>query len=578
VSGRVPLRRFGADPESERRLWTSPRATTLVDLLDSADLAPEVTAFRFVDHAPSAEDISWRQLRANAQGAAGLLAASGVTRGDRVVIMLPTRPSFCAMFFGALWLGAIPVPVVPPQTLRADKRDLLFDTITRIARDCDARVVAGLDRTLSLLSEYVARSGGSMAMVSADQLTPQDAPPEVVTACQDDLALLQYTSGSTSDPKGVELTHRSIIANVAAIAGAITNRDSVGVNWLPLHHDMGLIGGALTALYCRRPQLHMPPQSFAKNPARWLQYLSDVRATITVAPNFAYGFCIEHIADDDLAGVDLSALEVALNGAEPIDPATIAAFEGRFARWGLRPGVVRPVYGLAESSLAVSFGEPGPPQLDEVDAAALEQRGVATIAERDRRRRTFVSVGAPLATQQVRIVDADDQTLPDRVIGEIVVRGPSVMRGYYGQPALSAAALRGGWLHTGDLGYIAAGQLYVTGRSKDLIIRLGKNYHAQDIERAVMRLAGVHQGGVAALGIDEDAVIKIVVIAETRVRDAQARTDLATAIRDACRTQFDLGPDEIHLVAPGSIPRTTSGKVRRPECRALRASVPGAPI
>ena len=579
MSGRAKLRRLGAHPEIDeidRRLWTSPRATTLRELLDPADLAPDLTALVFVDHAPAPEEVTWGQLRASADSAAAVLSEAGVTPGDRVVIMLPTGPAFFAMFFGALCLGAIPVPVVPPHTLRLEKLEVLFETITRIARDCGARIVVGLDRTTPLLADYLTRHGLAVAVVSAEQIPPRQNQTRAALPHPDDLALLQYTSGSTSHPKGVELTHASIIANAAAITGAITRRDSVGVSWLPLHHDMGLIGVALSALYCRRPQVHMPPQAFAKDPARWLHYLSDVRATITVAPNFAYGFCTHHIADEDLEGVDLSALEIALNGAEPIDPATIDAFQRRFARWGLRPGVVRPVYGLAESSLAVTFGEPGLPRLDDVDAAALEQLGHAVVATADARRRTFVSVGLPLDTQEVRVVDPHDAALPDRMIGEIVVRGPSVMRGYHGQPAESAAALRNGWLHTGDLGYQVSGQLFVTGRSKDLIIRLGKNYYAQDIERVAGRIPGVLQGGIAALGVEEDDGVKIVVIAETRLRDSDARSNLTVAIRDACQTQFDLGPDEIHLVPPGSIPRTTSGKVRRQECRTWRTA--GLPL
>ncbi len=568
---RTALRRFGADPDIGRQLLAMPRAATVAELLSPADRFPSLPAFVCVDHGSSPEDVTWGQLRSSAHSAAAMLAAAGVTPGDRVVIMLPTRPAFFAMFFGAVWLGAIPVPVVPPHTLRREKLDHLFDTITRIAADCGARVLVGLDRTLALLSDYLAEREIAIGLVSAEQIPPDVSQIVAHVPRPDDLALLQYTSGSTSHPKGVELTHASIIANSAAITNAICHPGSVGVSWLPLHHDMGLIGVALSALYCRCPTVHMPPQAFAKDPARWLQYISDVRATITVAPNFAYAFSTQHIADDDLEGVDLSALEVALNGAEPIDPATIDEFERRFARWGLRPGVVRPVYGLAENALAVTFGEAGPPRLDDVDAEALEQRGQAVGAVTGSRRRSFVSVGLPLELQEIRVVDPADAVLPERVIGEIVVRGPSLMRGYHGQPTESAAALRNGWLHTGDLGYLASGHLYVTGRSKDLIIRLGKNYYAQDLERAVSRVTGVHQGGVAALGLEQDGV-KIVVIAETRLRDAEARSNLAVAIREACQMHFDLGLDEIHLVSPGAIPRTTSGKVRRQECRAWRVA------
>jgi acyl-CoA synthetase (AMP-forming)/AMP-acid ligase II len=568
------LEPFSRDPESQRRAWEAPRATTLVDLLAPAGFAPDLVALLFVDHADAPEPLSWGRLAAAARGRAADLAGAGVGEGDRVVLMLPTMPAFFEVYFGVLLLGAVPVPVAPPHTLRADRAAVHFDNVARIARDCGASTLVGLDRPLEALVRHP-HAAGALRLVSASapalhasiSTRPAPAPGE--------LALLQYTSGSTSHPKGVELTHANIVANIRAIVSAIVHETSTGVFWLPLHHDMGLIGGALTALYCRRPAVLMPPQAFAKSPARWLTHLSDVRATITVAPNFAFALSAAQVADEDLEGVDLSALEVALNGAEPVDLAAVQAFESRFAARGLKPGTVRPVYGLAESALAVTFGEPGPRQVDVVQADALERDGRAIPPQVAARTRSFVSVGRPLATQEVRIIGEAGTVLPDRTIGEIVVRGPSVMRGYYRRPEASAAALDGGWLHTGDLGYMTGGRLYITGRSKDLIKRLGRNYYAQDIEQIVAGVAGVLQGAVAAFGLETGEAVRIVVMAETRLRDPEALSDLRARIRERCQQQLDVGPDDVWLAAPGEIPRTTSGKVRRQACRERYVAISG---
>lgn len=566
MTARTRLEPLASDSEWSR-VWEVPQSTTLLDLLAPADVAPDLSAFTFVDHGGPVESLTWDRLRRASAGRARQLAQAGVMRGDRVVLMLPTCPAFFEAFFGVLYLGAIPVPVSPPHSVRPEKLAVLFATLTRIVDDCQARVLVGLDRPLGLLDSYLRDYGRALRLVSVEQPAQATPPPSEALADPSDLALLQYTSGSTSAPKGVVLTHANIIANARAISEAVADRSTRAVCWLPLHHDMGLIGGALTALYSRSRQVLMPPQAFARHPARWLQYLSDVRATVMLAPNFAYAFCAKSIAPEDLAGVDLGAVAVAMNGAEPIDPATIEAFETRFAPFGLRPGTVRPVYGLAECALAVTFGEPGRARIDGVAADALERNGWALPVTGAERARRFVSVGRPLSAVAVRVVDGAGADLPERRIGEVVVRGPSVMRGYYGKPVESAEVLRNGWLHTGDLGYIAAGHLYITGRSKDLIIRFGRNYHAQDIERAAAEVPGLLPGGIAAFGLDHPDGTRIVVMAETRRLDAETQAELTARIRAACHRHFDTGPDDIWLVAPGAIPRTTSGKVRRHACR-----------
>lgn len=565
---RTRLEPFTAHPDLQQRLWEAPRAGTLTGLLAAADLAPEVTALLFVDHGRTPEAITWERLRRGAAARAARLSDAGVRAGDRVVVMTPTGPGFFDAFFGALLLRAVPVPVAPPHSLRPDKLAVLFAAVLRIVDDCSAAALVGPERSLRLLADYLRERDRTLPLVPSDDVPPPATPAfDADDVDPSDLALLQYTSGSTSDPKGVALTHGAVIANTRVISGALARATTTSVSWLPLYHDMGLIGSALTTLYARRPQVLMPPQAFVRDPARWLQYSSDVRADTMVAPNFAYALCTRSVSDEDMADVDLTSLEVALNGAEPIDPATLDAFEERFAPYGVRSGTIRPVYGLAECALAVAFGAPGPPTVDVVDADSLERAGRAHPANGSARSRAFVSVGQPLAGSEIRIVDEDDREVPERVAGEIVVRGPSLMSGYHGRPAESAAALRNGWLHTGDLGYVADGRLFITGRSKDLLIRFGRNYYAQDIERAIAQVPGLIPGGVAAVGSGDLANMQIVVVAETRQRDPELQEAIRRRIREACQLHFDMGPDDIHLVTPGAIPRTTSGKVRRQETR-----------
>ncbi len=311
----------------------------------------------------------------------------------------------------------------------------------------------------------------------------------------------------------------------------------------------------------------MPPQAFIKEPAVWLRTVSKYRATITVAPNFAFGYCVKNLSLDDLSGVSLDCLELAMNGAEPIDPDAVRDFESKFGAIGLRSGIVRPVYGLAESSLAVTFGDPGSAVHDEIDADRLERTGRAAPATNGARARTFISVGGPLPTQEVRIADEENRELPERQVGEILVRGASVMKGYFRRPEESSRVLRNGWLHTGDLGYVASGRLYVTGRLKDLIIRNGKNYYGQDIERRISGTPGLVQGSAVAFCIEDQAATRVVIVAETRARDREALDTITRGIREACQDAFLFGPDDVRLVAPGAIPRTTSGKVRRQACK-----------
>lgn len=552
------------------RLWAEPRATNLSEMLTfPAERYPDVVAIGLCHHGAEPEAITWGELHLRARCRSLQLSEHGLRKGDRVMIVLPTSGAFFEFFFGAVLAGAIPVPAAPPTSLREPKLKRYRELLSRIAIDSEATVFVAPARTLDVLREGLALVNRRLRLLASDGLPVVDTRLAAVEVAGSDIALLQYTSGSTSNPKGVALSHSNIIANAAAIAKAVVEPDTVCVSWLPLYHDMGLIGTFLSAIYCRTVTVFMPPQAFVKSPALWLGCISDHRATVTVAPNFAFVYSVRNIVLEDLREISLDSLRTVLNGAEPVNMAAVKSFYEKFKVIGLRDGVVRAVYGLAESSLAVTFSEPGPMLIDKVDADCLERNGLALAASETSRGRSFVSVGTQLCTQQVRIVDSLGRTVQDRHIGQILVKGPSVMQGYFNRSQETNAVLRDGWLHTGDLGYLAAGQLYVTGRAKEVIIRNGKNYYPQDIEACIETVRGVMKGGAAAFSIEGDDEPKVVVVVETRIRDPQLRSEMLMQIKIECINAFLFGPDEMVIVPPGTIPRTTSGKIRRNDCRHL---------
>jgi len=554
--------------ETRQRLWNEPRATNLLELIAMpGERYPDVVAFGLCHHGVDPEVITWGALWQAARARAGQLNELNLQKGDRVIIALPTSRAFFEFFFGVLLAGGIPLPTAPPTSLKESKFNAYQNLLNSIALDSGAAVCVSSARIMKALQVGLQSVNPQMRTLLADETWQPDRPVSLIKPSGSDTALLQYTSGSTSVPKGVALSHRNILANAAAIANAIVDPDTVCVSWLPLYHDMGLIGTFLTAIYCRTPTIFMPPQAFIKSPALWFRCISDHLATSTVAPNFAFIYSVKNIQIEEVADISLSSLRVVLNGAEPIDLVAVESFYEKFKPLGLADGVIRPVYGLAESSLAVSFSEPGPLIIDKVGADQLERDGRAVPASSPTRCTTFVSVGRELTTQEIQIVDEAGRALAERHVGEIVVRGESVMQGYFNRESETAEALRNGRLHTGDLGYLADGRLYVTGRIKDLIIRHGKNYCPQDIESLVTRLEGIVKGGAAAFSIEGEGDTKVVVVAETRSRDPELRAELIRQIRLQCHDAFLFGPDDIWLVPPGTIPRTSSGKIRRRECK-----------
>jgi fatty-acyl-CoA synthase len=381
-------------------------------------------------------------------------------------------------------------------------------------------------------------------------------------------ALLQFTSGSTAAPKGVVLSHASVDANVTAITGpdglAITPVD-VGVSWLPLYHDMGLIGMLLTAVYMAADVVILSPVLFLKRPSAWLEAISRYGGTVSFAPNFAYDLCRRRVKPSQIDTLNLASWRVAGCGAEPIRADSLAAFAAHFARAGFRESSFVPSYGLAEHALAVALSVDGL-KVDVVDAERLVRESIAMPAVNGSPSVRIVGCGRAFPGHALTIVDDRLNGLPDRHVGSIVVRGPSVMDGYFEHPAATTEALSGGWLHTGDVGYLADGQLYVCGRTKDLIIRQGRKYHPPDLESAIADVRGIPLAGVVVFGINHiDDADEVVAVVEAR---ASARADaVIDHVRRRVRETAGLELDRVVVTPPGTIPRTTSGKVRRAETR-----------
>jgi len=529
---------------------------------------PGALAIGFVDSQMRSDDVSYGELYHQSLRVARWLHAHGVSQGDRILLIYPTGREFVMSFFGAILAGATPVPFTPPTGLA--KIDTYLPGFTSVARSCRASLCLTSAR-LALVLRGAAQDLAVPMHVTAVDLTalPEPAGLAPIEASPADLAFLQYTSGSTSEPKGVMLTHGNLIANISAFTDALAVRPGdVVVSWLPLFHDMGLIGMLMGALYARIPLYVIAPELFIRSPELWLKAITRWGATLTCAPNFAFHYCVKQIPDTRLGDFKLDTLRAVLNGAEPVDLGAITSFETKFASAGLRKDVIVPVYGLAESALAVCFPEVGRVTTAVVDLDHLESTGEARAPEHGARRKTLVSVGRAIATQQIEIWTPSHRRMPEDRVGEIMVRGPSVMRGYYGNAADTANALTDGWLHTGDFGYLSGGQLYITGRKKDLIIRRGRNYFPQDIEAIVGSVPGVRKGRVVAFGVaTSDFETEIAIVAETRLDEAAERTRLVGEIRLAVSRHFPFSPFDVKLVEPGAIPRTSSGKIRRQPCK-----------
>ena len=549
---------------------------TLVDLLDyRAAQQPEHVVFRFIN-SDGREDgsLTFAQLQRRARTIAAHLAEH-VVPGDRVVLLVPPGLDYVAAFFGCLCAGAVAVPAYPPNPRRADPR------VARIVADCGARLALATDALMARLDGWLALTPevAGLTWLDAARLSEGDAgawrAPSVTGVS---LAMLQYTSGSTGDPRGVMLAHSNLLHNSATIHRVSAHRPGDnGVFWLPPFHDMGLIGGILQPVYAGLSAALMAPATFLQRPFRWLEAMSRYRATTSGAPNFAYDLCVERITDDERASLDLSAWRTSFNGAEPIRADTIERFSESFAPSALRRDVILPCYGLAEGTLIVSGGPAErPPLLVHADRRALES-GELREPVSGAPAAVLVASGCPVPDETVAIVDPDRRVrCSEGDVGEIWVAGASVAAGYWNRPeetiATFQARLSGSseaFLRTGDLGVLVGGQLVVTGRLKDLVILDGRNYYAHDIEVAGERShPNLRAGYSAAFSVPGEPRERLVLVAEvTRHHKSEEDSALFQAIRTELAGRVGIVPDEIVLIRQNTIPRTSSGKIQRRACR-----------
>jgi len=538
--------------------------------------------------------LTFGELYSAANRVAAELARRGVPAGGRVALMLPTSRAFFVTYAAILLAGAIPVPIYPP--FRADRIEEYAARQAAILNNAEVCLLLTFRRAETVAHLLKPRVRSLSAVVDAEKLidTADKAPAPAPGALPvylsgnrarkaSDIALLQYTSGSTGDPKGVMLTHANLLANMRAIGQAVElGPADVGVSWLPLYHDMGLIGSWLTLLHYGVPVVVMSPLAFLTRPERWLWAFHKNRGTIAAAPNFAYELCVRKIADKDIEGLDLSSWRAALNGAEPVNPETLERFATRFSKYGFRREAQLPVYGLAEAALAVTVPPLNRgPLVDRIERETFTTHGNAVPAPSPSAAViSFVSSGRVLSGHDVRVVDAQGNEAPDRTEGFLWFRGPSATSGYYRNSAATEKLFPAGaatsenefrWVNSGDRAYRANSEIYVTGRVKDIIIKGGRNLYPHEVEELAAHADGLRKGCIVAFGLKDEGsgTEKLVVVAEVRERDTRRHPAIVAAVTDQISQGLGLPPDRVELLPLGSIPKTSSGKLRREETRQL---------
>ncbi len=548
-------------------------AQTLIEVLNwHVSKQPDRVHIQLYSEAGEGDVISYSQLNQGALAVAAGLQRRGLQPAETVTLMLPTSKEYFFCFYGVLLAGGIPVPIYPPVRLSQ-----LEDHLKRqssILTNCRSALLITVPEAKNLARLLKSQVETLRSVATPEELACEGKGFVNPPISAQDTCLMQYTSGSTGNPKGVVLTHANLLANIRADGQAIqATATDVFVSWLPLYHDMGLIGAWLGSLYFAVPLVIMSPLTFLAHPQHWLWALHRFRGTLSAAPNFAYELCLKNIDVQSLKGLDLSHWRIAFNGAEAVNPETIERFCQRFAPYGFRTQAMFPVYGLAECSLGVSFPPlTRPPYIDRVQRKALMRTSRALPARpSDLDALRFVGCGYPLPGHQVRIVDEAGNELPERHQGRLEFRGPSATSGYFRDPEATRKLFHDDWLDSGDLAYIAAGEIYITGRTKDVIIRAGRNIYPHELEQAVGTIAGIRNGRVAVFGsIDpKSGTERLVILAETHVTDPSTLNEIRTKINAATTDLVWSPPDEVVLAPPNTVLKTSSGKIRRAACREI---------
>jgi fatty-acyl-CoA synthase len=542
---------------------------TLGGVAEALDRAATTTrGITLIDRNLGERRLPYADLGDAAARAAGALRSRGVEPGDRVCILGPTTADLLVTLFGTWAAGAVPVMLPLPRRL-SELPAFVEDAVARV-HIADAGLLAVADLFLDQAPPF---EGLRAELASIEALAGgHHSPPETAPAGPDDLAFLQFTSGTTARSRAVPLTHRHLVGNLEAagtMLGLDASRDTI-VSWLPLFHDMGLIGLLLGAVVFTTDLVLQPTEEFLGRPGSWVDAMSRYGGTVTAAPNFGYGLAARDLAAKPRA-LNLSSWRVAGNGAEPIDVATVQRFTKEAAPYGFDERAMCPMFGLAEATLAVTTSRPDEPiHVEWVDRASLESDGVVRWTQAaSTGSRALVSCGQPIPQHEVEVTGEDGTALPAGRVGEICVRGPSVMAGYWRDTDATAEVLRGGWLRTGDLGFWGTNGLVVCGRKKDMIILGGRNLYPEDYEFHTENVPGVRKGNVIAFAIPERE--RMVVVAETTAGPDDV-VDVARNALETLRARLPRGPEEVVLVSPGTLPKTSSGKRQRGACREQYAS------
>jgi len=549
------------------------QATTLIEVLEwHVQRHPERSHIHVLDDKGEAQTLGYKQLWQGAEKVAAGLQQHGLQSGDTVAIMLPTGKDYFYSFFGILLTGAIPVPIYPP--VRRSQLEEHLHRHSNILNNCVAKMLITMPKAKIVAKLLKSQVLSLSEVVTIDDLTSIANSYVRPVINPYDIAFLQYTSGSTGNPKGVVLTHANLLANVRAMGKAVNaTPNDVFVSWLPLYHDMGLIGAWFGSLYFAMALVVMSPLSFLTRPKRWLWAIHQYRGTLSASPNFGYELCLKRLNDEDIAGLDLSSWRLAFNGAEPVSPETIKRFTEFFKPVGFKDETMMPVYGLAESSVGLAFPSLAQkPIIDRIKRDEFSLTGKAIPADQDDPNAlTFVDSGHALSGHQIRIVNVHGEELTERHEGYLQFRGPSVTSGYYRNPEETKKLFKDDWLDSGDLAYISDGEIFITGRNKDVIIRAGRNIYPHELEEAVGNIDGIRNGCVAAFPAKDQssATEHLVILAETREMDQAVKQELKNQISSLSSDIVGLPPDEIILAPPHTVLKTSSGKVRRSACREL---------
>lgn len=548
-------------------------AETLIDVLQDASSVTH-KGYTFLDDAMTADEWSFNRLANEADRRARYFRSLGLKQGDRLAMVVPDGKEFVLSFFGAVRAGIVPVPMYPPLAL--GKLDSYIDTGARILSAAGARMLLTTKQVSPILWSLLSKVKGLEDIILTDKVAKATVSDEDdlgdVDVTADSPCFLQFTSGSTSDPKGVVVSHGNLVANSRAIMFDGLNCDPEtdrGVSWLPLYHDMGLIGFVVAPMHAHVPVVFIPTLSFVKRPNCWMETVDKYRGTITFAPNFAFGLASKRMTEKRLEGLDLSCVRVLGCGAEPINPKTMRNFVDKFATAGFDPNALMPCYGMAEATLAMSFDDlTSPMKTVTIDRELYEEKHVAEhyTGEDPARGLELVACGATFPQHDLQIMSDDGALLEAGQVGEIVFKGPSVTEGYFGNADATKEALVEGWLHTGDLGFVLDGEIYISGRKKDLIILNGRNYYPQSVEWEVEHVEGIRRGNVVAFAAAGDSTEELVVVAETKVEEELDA--LAQLVKKRVHDVLGVRARDVVLVPPGGLPKTSSGKLQRRKTKA----------